>query len=66
MLVLIILEFRYTLKDPDEPLPLVLLLIQLPDILSGNLPIERHAQHGLDPAEPRGNGRNERDFQVGP
>lgn len=65
MLVLIILEIRYGLEDLDKFLPLVLLLIQLPDILSGKLSIEWHAQHGLDSAEPRGNGWDERDFHLG-
>ena len=65
MLVLIILEIRYTLKDLDELLPSVLLFVQLPDVLGSNLSIERHTQHGLDPAKPRGNRWDERDFQVG-
>jgi len=65
VLVLIILEIRYTLEDLDKLLPLILLLIQLPDILSGEFSVERHAQHRLDPAEPRGNSWHERDLQLG-
>ena len=65
MFVLIILEIRYTIENPDEFFPLVLLRIQLPDIFSGKLSAERHAQHGLNTAEPRCNGRHERDFQLG-
>lgn len=64
VLVLVILEVRHRLKDLDEFLPLVLLFVQLPDVLSGNLSVERHAQHGLNPAKPRTNGWNERDLQV--
>ena len=63
--VLVILEIRYTLEDLNELLPFVLLLVQLPDILSSDLSVERHAQHGLDPAKPRGNGWHERDFLAG-
>ena len=62
MLVFIILEIGYTLEDLDELLSLVLFLIQFPDILRGELSVERHAQNGLNPAEPWADGRNERNF----
>ena len=65
VLIFIILKIGYSLEDLDKLLPLVLLLIQLPDILGGELSIERHAQHGLDPAEPWGDGWHEGDFQLG-
>ena len=64
MVVLAILEFGYGLNDLDELLPLVLLLVQLPDVLSGEFPVKRYTQHGLDPAEPRADDRNERNFHA--
>lgn len=65
MLVLVILEIGYAFEDLNELLPLVPLLIQLPDVLGGELSVKRHTQHGLDSAEPGGDDRNERNFHAG-
>lgn len=65
MLVFIILELGYTPQNLHEFLPLVHLFIQLLDIFSGELSVEGYTQHRVDPAEPRGNSRDERDFRAG-
>ena len=63
--ILVIVEIRHSFEDLDKLLPLIFFLIQLLDVLGGEFSIERHAQHGLDPAEPWTNGGHKRNFQLG-